>query len=85
LLADGTEKGQSAAQETPMKPTTRAAWRERWINASQRDRYLLVIYTILMVSGAVALYRHPIGWWQALIMVAILAALSPFLWERKKR
>ena len=68
-----------------MKATTRAALRERWITSTRRDRYYLAVCTILMVSGAVSMYRHPIGWWPTLIMVAILAALSPFLWERKKR
>jgi hypothetical protein len=51
----------------------------------RRDRYWLVVYTILMVSGAVSLYRHPIAWWQVLVIAAIIGALSPFLWTRKKR
>ena len=68
-----------------MKPITRAALRERWINVPGRDGFWLVLCALLAVNGAVSLYYHPIGWWQALIMVAILAALSPFLWERKKR
>jgi uncharacterized membrane protein YbaN (DUF454 family) len=72
LLAKGTKKGRSAAQETPMKPTNRdASW--------------LVVSMILAVSGAVSLYRLPSAWWQVLIIAAILVALSPFLWERNKR
>jgi hypothetical protein len=33
-----------------------------------RERYWLVVYTILIVSGALTLYRHAIAWWQTLMI-----------------
>jgi hypothetical protein len=78
LLAKGTKKGQSAAQETPMEPTPRAAWREAGISALTisvvfilmipltRGNFLLAQTVAIATMGFLLVWRRGRDWWRAL-------------------